>query len=205
MTVPIDAAFAAAAGAAAYGELTLVELQAASGTVRLTTWPWDVDVMGHIWTGVGTLGRVSEMHEGDDGASEQIKLSLSPVPLDARAFALADPHEYRDRPVRVWVAMLDAATMQITGAPVLRFAGVMDQMDMPREGTTGTIGVTCRTMNYDVRSNPSSLRMNHVQHQRRHPGELGFTYLQGLVGNPSVWASKAFSAYMYIRNMLGFR
>ncbi|RYF82065.1 MAG: hypothetical protein EOO29_08355 [Comamonadaceae bacterium] len=204
MTVAVDTSFAALAGAGAYGELALVELQATSGILRLTNWPLDVDVMGHTWKGVGSLGQIGEMHEGDDGASEKITLGLSPVPLDMRAFALSDPHEYRDRPARIWVAMLDAHTMQIQGAPVLRFAGVMDQMSIERRESSGSIGVTCRTLSYDVRSNPAALRMNHVQHTARHPGERGMEYLQGLVGNPAVYGGLAFQAYMRIRGMLGF-
>ncbi len=205
MTATVDAGFAALAGAGAYGELALVELRPTTGVLRLTTWPLDVEVMGYVWKGVGNVGKVGEIHESDDGAAEKLELSLSPVPLDMRAFALSDPHEYRDQPVRVWIALLDAHTLQINGAPVLRFAGVMDQMRIKREQSGGVIGMTCRTLSYDVRSNPSSLRMNHTQHVRRFPGERGFEYLQGLVGNPAVWASRAFQAYMYIRNMLGYR
>lgn len=205
MTVGVDASFAALAGAGVYGELALVELRATTGTLRLTNWPLDVEVMGQTWSGVGSLGQIGEMHEGDDGAAEKLTLSLSPVPLDMRAFALSDPHEYRDRPVRIWIAMVDPYTMQISGAPVLRFAGVMDQMHVERKEREGVIGVTCRTVSYDVRSNPSALRMNHVQHTARFPGERGFEYLQGLVGNPSVWASVAYLAYMNIRGMLGYR
>lgn len=213
MTVAVDASFAALAGAAAYGELALVELRPTTGVLRLTTWPMDVEVMGYTWKGLGNLGQVGEIHESDDGGAEKLQLSLSPVPLDMRAFALSDPHEYRDRPVRVWIAMVDAHTLQINGAPVLRFAGVMDQMRIDRQdagdgssgGSSGVIGMTCRTLSYDVRSNPSSLRMNHTQHVRRFPGERGFEYLQGLIGNPTVYASRAYQAYMYIRNMLGYR
>ncbi|KTT23236.1 hypothetical protein [Pseudacidovorax intermedius] len=205
MTVGVDASFAALAGAGAYGELALVELRPTTGVLRLTTWPMDVEVMGYTWKGVGALGKVGEMHESDDGAGEKLELELSPVPLDLRAFALSSPHEYRDRPARVWVALLDAHTLQINGAPVLRFAGVMDQMGIGAKDGGAAISMTCRTVSYDVRSNPSSLRMNHTQHVRRFAGERGFEYLQSLVGNPTVWAGKAFQAYMYIRNMLGYR
>lgn len=205
MTVAVDADFATLAGSEVFGELTLVELQATTGTLRLTNWPLDVDVMGYTWSGVGGLGKIGEIHESDDGAAEKLNLSLSPVPLDMRAFALSDPHEYRDRPARIWVAMVNPHTMQISGAPVLRFAGVMGQMDIDRKDREGSIGVTCRTVSYDVRSNPAALRMNHVQHIARFPGERGFEYLQSLVGNPTVYASIAFQAYLYVRGMLGYR
>ena len=70
-------------------------------------------------------------------------------------------------------------------------------------GTTASISMDCRTASYDVRSNPAALRMNDAQHQARHPGELGFTYLTGLIGNPAVWVSKWLQANLQYRQSLG--
>jgi hypothetical protein len=204
MTVSLNSGFSAAANAPAYGELALVECQAVSGTLRLTTWPMDVNVMGQTWIGVGALGSISQLHESDDGNSEKLTLSLSPIDLGLRAFALGDPADYQDRTVRIWVALLDANTLQIQGSPVLRFAGAMDQMKIERDGTTATISMDCQTACYDVRTNPAALRMNDAQHKALFPNERGFEYLQSLIGNPAVYSNKAFSAYMYLRGLMGF-
>ena len=203
MTITTNPGFAAAAGSDAYGELALVECQAVSGTLRLTNWPLDVHVMGHTWTGVGALGTIGELHESDDGQSEKITLSLSPIDLGLRALALGDPNDYQDRSVRIWIALLDANTLQIQGAPVLRFAGVMDQMKVERDGAQAAISMDCQVASYDYRTNPAALRMNNAQHTARHPSERGFEYLQSLIGNPAVYSSKAFSAYRHLRGMWG--
>ena len=188
--IPTNTAFQTTAASSAYGELAFVELQLRSGTARYTNWPVNVDALGQTWQGVGNLGSVGSLHESEDGAEEKLTLTLSPVDLGTRALALGDPGDYQDRPVRVWVGMVNAETFQLAGAPVLRFVGVMDQLKIQRDGNTGTISLDCRTASYDVRSNPAALRMNHVQHLARHPGELGFEYLTSLIGNPAVWMSK---------------
>jgi len=202
MSISTNAGFQDAASADAYGELALVELQAKSGTLRLTTWPLNVDVLGQTWVGVGALGSISDLHESDDGASEKVSLKLSVADEGLRAFALGDPSDYQDRPARIWIALLDANTGQIRGAPVLRFAGVMDQMTIERDGSKGSIGVDCRTVSYDVRSNPSALRMNHAQHTSRHPGELGFVHLQSMIGQPQLWVGVWLQAWIKFRAYL---
>lgn len=189
--IPTNSGFQSTASASAYGELALVELQLRSGTARYTTWPATIEVFGQVWQGVGNLGSIGPLHESEDGAEEKLSMSLSPVDFGTRAIALGDPSDYQDRPIRVWVGMVNAETFQLAGLPVLRFVGVMDQLKVEREGNTGTISLDCRTASYDVRSNPAALRMNQVQHQARHPGERGFEYLTSLIGNPAVWVSKS--------------
>ena len=190
MTILTNSGFQAAARSQTYGQLALVELKLRSGTARFTNWPLSLQLMGQTWQGVGNLGSIGELHESEDGAAEKLTLTLSPVDIGTRALALGDPSEYQDRGVRVWIALLDAGTLQVSGEPVLRFAGVMDQMKVERDGTTAKIAMECRTASYDVRSNPASLRTNDAQHQVRLPGERGFEYLNSMIGSPTVWVNK---------------
>jgi hypothetical protein len=190
MSLLTNGGFQATAAAPVYGELALVELQLRSGTARYTTWPVTFDALGQTWQGTGNLGSIGALHESEDGAEEKLSLTLSPVDLGTRALALGDPSDYQDRPARVWVGMVSAETYMLAGAPVLRFSGVMDQLRLEREGDGATITMDCRTASYDVRSNPAALRMNHAQHQVRHPVERGFEYLTSIIGNPAVWVSK---------------
>jgi hypothetical protein len=189
--IPTNSGFQTSAAGPSYGEYGLVELQFRDGTGRFTTWPVNVEVFGQVWQGTGNLGKIGPLHESEDGAEEKLTLSLSPVDLGTRAIALGDPSSYQDRPVRVWVGMINAETYQPNGVPVLRFVGVMDQLKIERDDDKGTISLDCRTASYDVRSNPASLRMNNAQHQARRPGERGFEYLTSLIGNPAVWVSKS--------------
>lgn len=204
MSLDVSPEFAEAAAAPAYALLTLLEAQPRSGILRLTTWPMSVDVMGHTWTGLGQFGEIGELTESDDGNGQTLDVSLTGVDVGMRGFALGNPDDYQDRPITLWTALLDAATLRFRGAPVRRFAGVMDQMEFPaRQDGKMSIGMKCRTASYDVRTNPAALRMNHVQHTARHPGERGMEYQQALIGNPSVTHSKTFQAYMWWRSRWG--
>ncbi len=198
MTIATDAGFDALAAGAAYVPVLLVEMQFGSGTLRLTPYPLTLTAMGQTWTGLGTIGQVGELRESEDGAAEKLTLTLSPVDLSTLALAMGNPTNYQDRPVRIWMALLDPQTYAMPGAPVLRFAGVMDVIKLPRnasgdgEQQTGRIEVECVTAAYDVRSNPSSLRLSNAQHQARYPGERGLEYVGSLIAQPTVWASKRF-------------
>jgi len=190
MSIETNAGFEQAAAAPSYGALMLVEMQFRSGTARLTTWPTNVTAMGHTWTAMGTMGRVGDLHESEDGAEEKLDLVLSGVDDSLHAAVLGNPGEYQDQPVAVWLALLDAQTLQLSGAPALRFSGVMDQAAL--SGNKDEVTMHCRTATYDVRSNPTGLRYSHAQHQAEHPGEMLFQYSESLVSDTTVWVSAAF-------------
>jgi hypothetical protein len=109
------------------------------------------------------------------------------------ALALGSVETYQNQPCRIWVALVNASTYQITGAPLLRFAGVMDQVKISRsDAQVGKVTMACQTGAYDVRSNPAALRMTQAQHSARHPGETGFKYINDLIAKPQQWLSKKF-------------
>lgn len=190
MSIETNAGFDQAANAPSYGALMLVEMKFRSGTARLTTWPSNVTTMGYTWTAMGTMGRVGELHESEDGAEEKLDLVLSGVDDALHAAVLGSPSEYQEQPVAVWLALLNADTLQLSGMPTLRFSGVMDQAAIAADKAEVTMH--CRTATYDVRSNPAALRYSHAQHQAEHPGEMLFQYSESLVTDSTVWVSAAF-------------
>ena len=192
MTVSTNSGFQTAAASPAYGVLNLVELQFRDGTLRLTTWPTPIQALGQTWNAAGALGTVGELHESEDGAEEKVTLSLTLADESMRALALSDPATYQDRPVRIWVCLLDAQTLQPSGSPVLRFAGVMDQIRVERDDDNGKIVMDCRSATYGALARRGYPRMTNAQHQSYYPAERGFEYLTSLIGNPAVWASKKF-------------
>lgn len=201
MSVTTNAGFDSAAAASAYGVAGLVEAQARSGTIRATTWPVNMTVFGNEFIGVGSLGKIGELRESEDGAAELLSIELSAIDVGLRGFAL-DPNDYVDQPIRVWVALLNPETGQLAGAPILRFAGVMDRAQILPEDGKVRIVMECRTAVYDVRTNPAALRMNDAQHQADHPGELGFTYLNDMIGRPVLWLGVYTQAWIRFRQYL---
>lgn len=194
MTVTTNAGFDTAAGSAAVGVLELIELDFTGGTVYLTTWPVDVTIGAQVYTGVGALMSVSEIKESEDGATQRLQIALSQVNSSYLSLGLGNVSAYQGRGARIYLALTDA-NLVLQGSPVLRFSGFMDKVSIKRQdANVGSVIMECATGGYDVRKTPSGLRMNDVQHQSRHPGELGFQYVQTLLSNPQLWLSKRFQA-----------
>lgn len=172
----------------------LVSLAFKSGTQYLTTWPLDIVWNGHTWKGMGELGEIGEMKESEDGTEEKITLALSPVNLSNLYLALGNVSDYINQDALIYFALLDPVTHQLASTPALRFAGLMDQVGVEIGENSGKITMTCHTGSYAARNNPTTFRLNDTQHQERHPGELGLSYVQSLIETPPVWLSKTFQA-----------
>lgn len=191
MTISTDATWNATASAPALAVMYLIELAFASGMIRVTNWPTNITALGFDWLGLGVVSEVGELRESEDGQYQKLTIGLTQVQSSYLAMALGSAETYQDKSARIWVAIADANTLQITGAPVLRFAGVMDMVRIERdaESNTGKILLDLQAGAYNIRSNPAALRMNQAQHSVRRPGETGFRYIADLIGRPSMWLS----------------
>lgn len=194
MSLTTDASWDSAASSQALGALYLIELAFTSGTLRLTNWPMDMTVLGFTWTGIGAVSQVGELRESEDGQYQKLTIGLTQVQNSYLALALGSAETYQDRDALIRVAVINAETLQITGAPILRFAGKMDLVRIERdaESNTGKVLLDLIAGAYNVRSNPAGLRMNQAQHSARKPGETGFRYVQDLIARPQSWLSAAF-------------
>lgn len=192
MTVATDAAWNATAAAPALAVMYLIELAFTTGMLRVTNWPTNVTALGFQWLGLGVVSEVGELRESEDGQYQKLTVGLTQVQSSYLALALGSAETYQDKSAKIWVAIADANTLQIAGAPVLRFAGVMDMVRIERdaESNTGKVLLDLQAGAYNVRSNPAALRMNQAQHSARRPGETGFRYITDLIGRPQVWLSK---------------
>jgi hypothetical protein len=189
-----DAAWDTAAAGAAVGATYLIDLDFSSGRLRVTSFPLDLNALGHDWIGLGVVGDVGQLQESDDGNYQKLRLTLTQVQSAYLALALGSAETYQDRDALIYVALFDR-TYQIVGTPVLRFAGTMENVSVPdraKEGGVGKIHLDLQAGAYNVRSNPAALRMNQAQHAARHPGETGFRYVPTLIGRPKQWLSARF-------------
>ena len=194
MSLTTDASWNSAASSQVLGVLYLIELAFTSGTLRLTNWPMDMTVLGFTWTGLGAVSQIGELRESEDGQYQKLTIGLTQVQNSYLALALGAAETYQDRDALIRVAVINAETLQITGAPILRFAGKMDLVRIERdaESNTGKVLLDLIAGAYNVRSNPAALRMNQAQHSARVPGETGFRYVQDLIARPQRWLSVNF-------------
>lgn len=198
MSLALDGTAAARIAAPVRGVAWLVELQFSSGTVRYTTAPMAVTVGADTYLGLGDLAGVSDVGESENTGAEQLALSFSLVNPSMLAATLGNVEGYRGRTARLWLQLFDEA-FQPAGAPVLRWSGVMDRVQVSRtpapEGggaSSGHLELQCSRAGMARARNAEGLRLSHAQQQQRFPLDLGLQYVQALIEQPALWLSKRF-------------
>jgi len=159
-----------------------VELDFASGVMRLNTSGVNIVWNANVWTGAGALGSIEPIEEGNSLEARGVALSLSGIPAGIVTTALAE--HYQGRSARIYVAPLDASHA-IIADPVLRWAGRMDNM-LVEMGQTATITVRCESRLADW-DRPRVRRYNHQDQQAEYPGDLGFQYVEQMAEKPINW------------------
>lgn len=191
-----DAAGNAALLSGARGACWLVDLEFGTGPMYLTTYSVPIPANGHTYTALGNLIGVGALTESQDASAERLSLSLSIVNPAMIAATLGNVGNYRSRPVRLWVQLIDG-NYQPAGEPRLRWTGYMDRVAITRgTGTggnsSGSIELQCSRAGMARARKAPSLRLTHEQQQQRFPGDTGLRYVRGLIEKPALWLSKAF-------------
>ncbi|MCW3477369.1 hypothetical protein [Limobrevibacterium gyesilva] len=150
-----------------------VELDYDLGVVRMAGTPFDIEVLGHTFTGVGALGRISTAEEGADLQAYSMTIQLAGIPRDAIAIALSA--DYQGRPATIWEVPLDPDTMKPIADPICIFRGRMDTMAVELDKTfaTCTVAVTNRLADWERQR---TRLFSDEEQQRVHPGDLGLSY-----------------------------
>jgi hypothetical protein len=174
----------------------LIDLQFDSGMLRVTTAPVDIAAFGLTYTGLGSVISVSALSESEDANAEQLVISLSVVNQAMLAAVLGNVSNYRGRPVRLRLQLMDE-NYAPTGDSVLRWSGYMQPVRIARErGDSGPVGgrieLPCSRAGMSRARNYAGLRHTHAQQQQRYAGDRGLEYMQGLIEAPALWLSKRF-------------
>lgn len=160
----------------------LAKLDFASGSVRVTSAPFDIASNGETYTGVGNLGGISTVPEGAELQSYAIQLTLSGIPADLIALALAD--QYQGREAKLYLALLDEGH-RLTGAPLLIFRGQMDTLDIELgQSATLTLTVQSRLADWE---RPRLRRYTHEDQSAAYPADRGFEFVQQMAERTIYW------------------
>lgn len=162
--------------------LVLVELQFATGTVRVCNAGYNFTWDGHIWTGLGTLGGISAVSEGQDLQMYGLTLTLTGVPSEYVALALGSG--YQGRPATIWLAPLDSEYALLSD-PVIVFRGRMDTMPV-EFGPSATIQLSIESRLVDW-ERPRMRRYNHADQISEHPGDMFFEFVPQMAEKEIVW------------------
>lgn len=198
MSLTTDTAAASAIAAPARGAHWLIDLDFASGMLRLTTWPLTVTIAGQEYIGLGQLLEVGGVSESEDASADKLTISLSVVNSAMLAQTLGNIEGYRGRRARLALQMF-GADFQPAGSPIPRWTGYMNPVEVPRtpspkEGgpSTGRINLPCTRAGIARARNYEGRRLTHAQQQADYPGDRALEGLQLLIEQPTLWLSKRF-------------
>jgi len=164
--------------------LLLVEMLFGSGPVRLWTGIGDFQWSNRTWTGTGTLLGLSPIEETTEVRANGVRLSLSGVPSDVLALALAEP--YQNRPCSIFLAVQNTNTGALIADPYEVFRGRMDTMTIEEGGEDATVAIAAESRLLDL-ERPRERRYDHQDQQITASGDRFFEYVPSIQDTEIRW------------------
>jgi hypothetical protein len=159
-----------------------VQLEFDSGTVYVTSLAYSKDWDGHIWVGLGSLGSIEPITEGENIEAYGINLTLSGIDTALMSAMLSE--QYQGRAVTIWMGALDA-DHQVIADPVVVFKGRMDTPDI-EVGATATIRLACEGRLADL-DRPRVRRYSHEDQIAVYPADKGLEFVPQMVEKQLYW------------------
>lgn len=160
----------------------LVELVLDSGTVFVNSTDRDLVWSGNTYTGIGDLGKISEIQESAEIKPSGLTLELSGIPQSHLDIVLTE--DYQGRTIKVHQGYLDSNHAIIID-PVLMFEGLIDQMSLVA-GEIGRIELTAE--NKLIRwEKPNIRRYTNEDQQQAFPGDLGLEFVSQVTEKEILW------------------
>lgn len=164
----------------------LIEMIFDSGTLRLTTAPWDVIVGADTYVKSNRPGYIKPISESG-GSMEGLEFGLSGLNSGIVDIAALEP--VKGRVVKLYKVYLDADTNQAIDSPVLYWVGRIRSMPIVDTNTEASITVQVEHYDADL-ARPSPVRLNNADQQRLYSGDLGCEMAEELAEKKIVWPHK---------------
>jgi len=178
LTVPVAAALADGNVPA----LVFVDLDFASGHLRLTNAAHAIEWDGETWYGAGGLGSIEPVQETSD--LQAVGVAMRITGIDSANITRALGEHYQGRPCRIWFAPLDA-DHQVLADPILIWTGRMDTMQIEL-GETASITLTAESRLVDW-ERPRVRRYNDADQRAEYPADRGFEFVEQMAEKELVW------------------
>jgi hypothetical protein len=164
--------------------ILLAKINTSGGDVRVWSGIGDLTYNAEVYTGVGTLGGVSEIEENTDLGAAGVTFSLSGIPSEMLSIALEQVQH--NRPATVWLGALDLTTGLLIADPYQLFTGFTDVPTIEEGGETSTITLTAENKLIDL-DRARTRRYTTEDQQIDDPTDLGFEFVPTLVDTQVVW------------------
>jgi len=171
--------------------VTFAKLEFPSGTIyvhnSIGTYSWVEGGSSRDWLGVGDLGSISQVEEGQDVSPYAITLTLSGLEPDITGAALTE--NYFMHGVTVYLGVLDSSDELIdTPSPI--WAGFMDQMTITVGADDGdAIQLTAESelSRFDQSAN---LMYTNAAQQEKSSTDLFYSHMHKIEDAKIAWGSK---------------
>ena len=186
MSRAIDSATRTALQASHVTHFSLIEMDLASGPLRLVDLAFDVTIDGNVYTAAQGIGSIDPVTETDREASG-LKFTLNGVPPGALAGALTELKAAQGRRVTLKLAVWDGTALRVDANV---WQGVFD-IPVIQEGDSPLVSVTAESLLLGATRPRGTLSSNEDQ-QLRAPGDKFFEYAAQLAEATIVWPGKDF-------------
>jgi hypothetical protein len=150
--------------------------------LRVNSSAVDISWDGHTWLSSRGLGSIDAVRD-TAGEVTGLRFVMSGVSSDAISLALGE--SARNRPVRMYCAILDPDSHFVLDAPLV-FAGLLDQTPITHEGESCTVSVTAISAG-QLYSRPRTLLYTDADQQRLYPGDTSLRFVVSQSQIKDVW------------------
>lgn len=156
------------------------------GPLRMWTGGYDKSITingtAYDFVGSGSLLHINGIEEVADLAAKNIEITLSGIPTEVSALALGEP--YQRRICNVYFGCVGVTDV------IKVFAGKMDTIKMVSSATDTTFILSVESQMADF-GKASNWRYTDESHQKRHPGDTFFSYVQDIQDKQFPWGRKS--------------
>lgn len=163
-----------------------VEMMFDSTPLRLWSGFGDLTFDGHVYTGAGTFGAITEIEESaSDVRASGVAMTLSGIPSQYISLGLSE--KFQGRAVTIWLAFFDSS-MAVIQDPIKIFKGRMDYPQLEESGETARITVFAESHLVDL-ERPRVRRYTDEDQRQLYPGDTGLRFVAGLQNKSIEWSN----------------
>ncbi len=155
---------------------TLVLFDFASGPMRVWAGFGALETGGHIWSGLGELGSISDIEIPFNGSAPTVTFTLSGVAPAVMTRALAERAEVFDRTVQVFFQHFDANWSPVD-APLCIYTGRMDMLRAKASDEHTRVVEVTAEWEFTARATPAFGFLSDADQRARAPGDRGAEFV----------------------------
>lgn len=162
--------------------IIMVDLDFASGAVRLWNGIGNISYGGNTFLGSGDLGSMAGIEETNELKASGVSMSLSGIPSDMISTALAE--QYQGRTARIYIGFMNEGDQLVDVLPI--FLGRLDVMAIDEGAETATITVSAENVLVAL-ERPNERRYTAEDQRIQFPDDKGFDFVVSLQEKEVVW------------------